>query len=137
MELLAQIRLKLNYNLITGNIDTSNPHINEELKKKLEARRNDRGMIQIALRESYELLYQLGDPIGIDYKEHNNKLMDALRLRNDSLFAHGFNPLSEHDYKKIEDSVCRFIERNLEAITGGKSKKPEQFPVLLRDLWVK
>ncbi|MCE1248272.1 MAG: TIGR02710 family CRISPR-associated CARF protein [Firmicutes bacterium] len=136
MELLAQLRLKLNYNIITGNVDLNNPSITDTLREKLEKKKNDRGIVQIALRQSYELLYELGDPVGKDYAEHNNKLMDSLKLRNDSLFAHGFNPLSEADYKKIENSVCRFIERNIEMITGS-GKKPEQFPIYLKDLWVK
>lgn len=74
---------------------------------------------QIALLDGYILLAALHDPIvtGQDDKEtmsNLNQIRNKVRLRNNSIFAHGLGPVSEADYERfralVEATFHRFCE---------------------------
>lgn len=132
LELLAQICLVQSYGIQTGDVDLTK--LPEDLRKEYENRRSPAtGKIQLALRDSYELLKQLkNDPVGMLYQERANALMDILKVRNNSLFAHGFKPISSQDYHKMNDVIVSFIKAGLTAVTSPKFKAQAiQFPASL------
>ncbi|MFM6156012.1 MAG: TIGR02710 family CRISPR-associated CARF protein, partial [Sphaerospermopsis kisseleviana] len=129
LELLAQIRLLKTYGMKTGDIDTAK--LPENLRDKYEKKRsNVKGKIQIALRSSYDLLSELpDDPIGKIYLENANKIINALEVRNNSLFAHGFKPITSTDYENVSEVFVNFIKSAISSVVSNKPQiQPPQFP---------
>ncbi|MHC0066205.1 hypothetical protein ACWATR_25395 [Nostoc sp. UIC 10890] len=70
---------------------------------------------------SYELLSKLPDDhIGKLYQESANKIMNALEVRNNSLFAHGFQAIISSDYQKVREVFVNFIEAAITAVIPPK-----------------
>ncbi len=129
LELLAQIRLLVTYDIKTGDVDIEK--LPEPLRNEYEKMRSpDKGKIQLALKKSYELLAEFpNDPIGRLYQENANRIINALETRNNSLFAHGFQPITESDYQKVSEVFVNFIETCITAVVPAKLKsQPPQFP---------
>lgn len=130
IELLAQIRLLKCYSIKTGNVETQ--QLPEFVREKYEKMRSSRG-IQLALRKSYELLSEFpDDPLGQLYLKNANKIINALETRNNSLFAHGFQPITSNAYLKVSQVIITFIKSGIDAVIPAKSKsKPSQLPTTL------
>ena len=79
----------------------------------------------------YELLAELGnDPLGELHKAHENALKDILKIRNKSLFAHGFEPISAGQFAEVDRVIGEFIRDGIQACIESKSSHlaPVQFP---------
>jgi CRISPR-associated protein (TIGR02710 family) len=127
LELLVQVRLLKAYEIETGDVDLAK--LPEHLRHDFHPH-GDR-KIQIALRRSYDLLAQLGDdPIGQLYRQQKGKVISALEIRNDSLFAHGFQPITEQNYQSVLGAIGSFIETSIERVAENKFKSVtlQQFP---------
>ncbi|MDY7021997.1 MAG: TIGR02710 family CRISPR-associated CARF protein [Cyanobacteriota bacterium] len=132
LELLAQIRLLTAYEIKTG--DVYPQKLPESLREEYEKMRSPvKGKIQLALRNSYELLSKLtDDPLGQLYRANANRIINALETRNNSLFAHGFKPITASDYQKVSDIVVGFIQDGIESVVTNQGKfKVSQFPKIL------
>ena len=114
VELFAQIRLKMKYEIDTSNLklDQLPPHLREEY----QARVKDDGRLLFGLREDYELLYKLHDPLGLVYDQRKEKVIDAIKRRNHSIYAHGLTPMAEEDYNKVWGTLNTFITELAKAI---------------------
>lgn len=115
LELLVQLRLKLEYSILTGEVDIEKlPDIR---KKEYESKRDSKdNKIKIALKESYELLVKMNkeDPLTKIYTEKEKYLWDLLNVRNNSLYAHGFTPILKEQYEEfyktfVEDILDKFL----------------------------
>jgi len=104
-EFIGQIALKQRgIDLETMNLQTL--PIDEEKKRKYE-KYVEKGKMKLGLRGAYELLEDLGHPIGQRFHE-DKALQDLLRKRNDSILAHGVTPVDEADAKKLYNRVVSF-----------------------------
>jgi len=129
LELLAQIRLWQAHSIQTGNVDiTCLPENLRDTYAQFTA--PDGKKIQLALRNSYTLLSQLpDDPLGQLYQLQADRLQDALKLRNNSLFAHGFSPIAAADYQRMEECIGQFIQTGIAALVPAEQRsQPAQFP---------
>lgn len=132
LELLVQVRLKLAYGIASGDVEVC--QLPAELRASYEAERNSRnGKIQLALMKSYTLLSQLpDDPLGQLFEQQKSHLLNALEIRNQSLFAHGFQPVTATDYHASGTVIKGFIEAGIAAISPGKKHQLlSQFPTIL------
>lgn len=132
LELLAQIRLLQNYEIKTGNVELEK--LPESLRTEYEQKRSTfNNKIQLALRNSYILLSKLDrDPLGQLYEKNSKRIFTALEKRNNSLFAHGFQPITSNDYRVMDDVVVKFIEDGVNLVISPKEKfKALQFPTSL------
>jgi CRISPR-associated protein (TIGR02710 family) len=132
IELLAQIRLLKSHSIKTGNVETQ--QLPESLREEYEKMRSPvTGKIQLALRNSYELLSKLpDDPLGKLYLESARKILNALETRNNSLFAHGFQPITGSDYQNVSKVIVNFVQSGIAAVIPPKSKSQAlQFPTTL------
>jgi CRISPR-associated protein (TIGR02710 family) len=122
IELLAQIRLLKSHSIKTGNVETQ--QLPESLREEYEKMRSPvTGKIQLALRNSYELLSKLpGDSLGKLYLENANKIINALETRNNSLFAHGFQPITRSDYQNVSNVIVNFIQSGIAAVIPPQSR---------------
>ena len=95
IELIGQYKLKDH-----GIGDTSDVPL-EKIPLALKNLFQDRkGKIQIGLDMDYKLLNGFRDNLGSKFIK-DNKLRDALKRRNESILAHGLQPVSGVDYEKL------------------------------------
>lgn len=109
-ELFAQIRMEEKiegYKL--GILNLSD--IDESLRADYTKFATEEGKLLLGLREDYELLYKMNDPIGKEFKSNENSLIEALKYRNKSILAHGIVPLQERDYRIVSSRLKGFILR--------------------------
>jgi CRISPR-associated protein (TIGR02710 family) len=119
LELLAQVRLNQEYGIQTGNVNIA--LLPETLRPQYEAHRSHNGKIELPLLRSYQLLTQLeGDPVGQLFQARESLIKDSLKIRNASLFAHGFRPITRPDFEQtIETTWIRFIQDTLTELVGS------------------
>lgn len=104
--------LAINYNAL-------NPSLRDKYQKYAQ-----NGKLIMGLKASYELLNDLGDEVGDMFLKNTILSRKLLGLRNKSILAHGFNPISENvfkdmyyeigdllkqmvpDFEEIQDRVC-------------------------------
>lgn len=108
IEKMAKVRLKVVYGLDNSNLDLA--LIPESLHQELcDHYQKENGRIQIPLGRSYTLLQSLGDPLGDAYFKYSHELEKILNIRNMSLLAHGFEPVTAETYKKMLDIALAFV----------------------------
>lgn len=126
LELLAQVRLKKQYEIATGKLDL------QALPEILHDRYRDRH--ELALMDSYDLLSDLdeigpSDPLGLLWRQHRNAICNALQIRNYSILAHGFQPIDRDRYDSFAEVVVRFIETGINELVPTSDRPPApQFP---------
>lgn len=134
VEMLAQARLKYSFGIDAADVDIEK--VPPQLKPKYAQKRSPRdNKIKTALMDDYELLDALGDPaLGSIFNRNKGALLDFLGFRNNSLFAHGYMPIAESDYRKARTLLKPFLEDGIQAIIQGSegASKPyaaaTQFP---------
>jgi len=99
-ELIAQFRLRRQHGLESGNLDVSK--LPEALQEKYNQLRDEKGRIKLGLRQDFELLAELGDPLG---KHYDHRLEGALQARNESIAGHGLKPVSREDCERLAEQV--------------------------------
>ncbi|MDR0912822.1 MAG: TIGR02710 family CRISPR-associated protein [Methanobrevibacter sp.] len=143
LELIGQIRLKLNYDINTSDINKLNfiklkkeydlndediiIKIENKLKvaeeNKLNGERPDKATI--GSYDAFTLLKVLNDDIGLKFFEE--KIYDKLSFRNNSILAHGLEPKTGREYKtfkKVIDPFAKQLYENIEELKD-KTKFPK------------
>jgi len=128
LELLAQIRLFTRYKIKTNNVEFN--QLLESLQTEYESQRPTDHNIRLGLRDSYTWLSEFPeDPLGQLYQERDKYLKNALNTRNNSLFAHGFQPIDKTTYDNISQTVIDFIQEGIaRLIPTHFDKEQPQFP---------
>jgi CRISPR-associated protein (TIGR02710 family) len=130
LELLVQIHLLKNHDIKTGNVDIN--RIPREYRDEYEALRysHNNEEIKLSFRQSYRLLNLFEDDLLVRlYKKDARRLEDILKVRNNSLFAHGFKPVSGEDYWRLNDVAVSFISGAISVLSAGSREYyPLQFP---------
>lgn len=108
LELFAQIRLKKEYDIETSCLEKSIDKLRN--KEKWLSKKDEKGQIKIGLKDDYELLFELSDPVGITYNKRKEQFIDIIKLRNESKLAHGDIPISEDSYNRFCSFCKDFIE---------------------------
>lgn len=136
LELLAQVRLLQAHNIKTGDVKIDK--LPEFLRQSYTALANNSqdGKIKLALTKSYILLSELpNEPLGEIYKKQASKILNALEIRNNSLFAHGFSPIMRTEYRNFSEVVVNFITSSIATLIPASFKSQTvQFPQDLDDL---
>lgn len=133
IELLEQMRLFKQYGILTGDVDVAK--LPESLQPEYEARKASHGKkkVQIALFQSYDLLSKFtDDPLGQLFLTYKDRILNSLETRNHSLFAHGFQPISESSYRAFNLVIGGFIREGIAVVSSAKAKTGAmQFPQTL------
>lgn len=116
--------------IVTSDVDLTS--IPDQFKEIYESKRNETGKIQLGLKEGYELLERLNHPVGTVWQENASKIVDVLKLRNNSFLAHGIEPVTEESFIKMKQTVWPFIESCDEA--NGFSKGLKDYVQLPKEL---
>jgi len=133
IELLEQIRLFKQYGILTGDVDISK--LPAQLQTEYEARKasNTKKKLQLALFQSYDLLSKFTeDPLGQLFLVYKDRILNSLETRNNSLFAHGFQPISENSYRAFNQVIGGFIREGIAVVSSARTKSSSrQFPQTL------
>lgn len=123
MESIAQFKLKSAYKISTS--DVNEKLLPEGIKNEYRVKYRDEKdkKMKIGLYASYELLKTLGDPLGKGFFEFYDKEIRGLHdIRNSSILAHGYRPVSQDTYEKLLEVILKF--------SGIKQDGLPEFPLL-------
>ena len=115
-EMLAQYVLWTKHRIDSSDVDLDalSPSVPDALRAKLAAKlTGSRKKVEVGLREAYELLAALGDPLGRGvpaFGEKQNRLAQLLDTRNGSILAHGLTPIQADDAAALATEVRQLAE---------------------------
>jgi len=130
VELIAQYRLKMKYEIDTSDVDTwhlKTLGMERKVLEKYEELRDEKGKIKLGLKKDFELLQDLGDEVGKKFLE-DKKMQDLLSKRNNSILAHGLVPVKREDAERMFESVRGYVELVVEDAEG--LMRESEFPRL-------
>jgi CRISPR-associated protein (TIGR02710 family) len=95
--------------------------------------------LEIGLTDAFDLLADLGHSTGQCWLRQRNTLINALQIRNHSLFAHGFAPVGYRGWLELSNTLGGFLQVAIEEHTAGagNSLLMAQFPTTLAELLVR
>lgn len=116
LEALAQVRLRDQYDL-PDTAAVPLERIPEPLRTRC-ASRADGDAVKLGLRDDYALLEQLGDPLGQAFVSAGlaDREKSPLVARNQSILAHGFQPVSKNVYTQLYERVKDLVDRQEQGI---------------------
>lgn len=128
IELFMQLYLLEYYDIETSNVDPSK--LGEDLQDYFKKQYQKDEIIKIGLLNSYDLITQLekGKPLGELFANTRNTFLSELQKRNNSLLAHGFNPVTEQGYSDFYTIVSDFFNNCYDILDINKRFFGEQFP---------
>lgn len=117
LEMIAQFCLLYNKPSINSadvNIDILPERLKEKYrlmqrKMTVQSGRKDSNILTIGLFRAYELLLDLDHPIGKIFEERKQQIQDLIRLRNESIFAHGLSPIDSEKAWEFYHFTCKLI----------------------------
>lgn len=127
-ELFAQqILERPPFEIQTGDVDLG--RVPSSVRRRLEKSGDDTdGRVRIGLVLDYQLLAELGHPVGRHFME-NVEIKDRLNERNESILAHGTKPIRKKVYNKLHSSLLELFR--LQIPDFEEKAKEVQFPWLL------
>jgi len=108
VEKIAKIRLRLVYGIDNSNVRPEQIP-DEEMRKRLQQDSGEE-RLKLPLQKSFELLQSLGDPSGQKFAHAQNEMRKLLDIRNNSILAHGFEPVQEKTYRRMLDISLSFLD---------------------------
>ena len=125
-ELLAQYVLERDFEIMTDDVDIAKVsiHLHEDLERLRDKRD---GKIKTGLDWDYRILESLGHTLGHRYAG-NEHLQGQLRQRNQSILAHGLDPVTKRSYKNLRQSIIELIADNIDEFASRAAAL--QFPWL-------
>ncbi len=110
-EYVAQLKIKekeLYKDEATDDLDIEK--LPENLRTKYEKYRDERDKkVKLGLDLDYKLLQDLCDPLGIFYSKKREEFKKMEGIRNQSVLAHGLNPLDKSSYETVYGLVRQII----------------------------
>lgn len=151
MELTEQLLLKLavTEQVGAGGIETAAVAL-EKLPAAIQPRWREKAAragsgddlkpLKIGLADGFDLLADLGHPTGLAWQQRRSELVNAIKTRNDSLFAHGFRPVDYGGWRELSDRLGGFLQGAIaqhsqrHPLRSGGSLTLPQFPTTLAEL---
>lgn len=132
LELTAQIWLRERHEIDTSRVEIL--QIPEQMRPRVGHDADEKGMVKIALLLAWDVIGAMTtDPLGQLFAAKRPSILHFLRVRNDSLFAHGLSPISRNDYHAHSKLISSFILEGIEAAVGQSRKRRvalQQLPMI-------
>ncbi|WP_150047700.1 TIGR02710 family CRISPR-associated CARF protein [Methylomonas rhizoryzae] len=129
IEWTAQWLLQTQCNLKTGDIQA------EQIPTAMNLKPNRDGKYQVGLFDAWQLVkHHTQGPAAQFIRQQEKELLNHLKIRNNSILAHGFEPISRANWQLIEQWLNEhFIPMLLEEATkAGIKQMPPQLPDVYR-----
>ena len=111
LEMLGQIAFAACFNCQTNAVDIdrlSEKIATSDLKQLMKIHGGE-DVIKFPMQKTFEALYLAGDPLGNTFFQRINKIKNLQRSRNDSILAHGVNPLGSSMYEALKQVVLDLV----------------------------
>ncbi len=82
--------------------------IRDEFKKKYSD--NKTGLLKLPLQATYSVLQAIGHDAGVRFFQQEKKIKDIQSSRNNSILAHGIQPVKERTVNSIFETVAEFTQ---------------------------
>ncbi len=134
-EYIAQMHINEEglYKVRKGKADTSDvdiEHLPLEIRKKFSKYFNKReGKVMLPLYQSFSLLAELGNSVGKQFVSNEDLSKKLLYIRNNSILAHGFNPISAETYEKMMSYLEKLVRQTVKDLE--KTIQNVRFPTIL------
>ena len=125
LEWTVQWQLRVKRNIDTADLPAA------MIPEGTELSPNRTGKIQIGLYDAWQVAKeQLRGNVRGFMISHGNELLDMLPMRNMSILAHGFEPVSDETWRRIQDwtNDCFLTLLDELAHEAGLQHRPEQLP---------
>jgi len=100
MEWTAQWQLRVHAGIDTADIPK------DRIPRDMQLEKNRQGQYQAGLFQAWILLSRILDnPAAEFFNNHENELLNSLSVRNRSILAHGYSPVSEHEWQEIRSWI--------------------------------
>ncbi len=119
IETLAQAALKERYRIETSDVKVK--EIPESIRQEYVSKYRDAKdlKIRIPLLAAFGLLKGYGDELAEDFfRPYDKEIKYLLGTRNNSILAHGFNPVNEETFKRLLESILKFSKTKEEDLPG-------------------
>jgi len=124
------------YKTKDGKPDTSDLEISklpESLQKKYSKYHDSYdGKVKVHLSGNYDLLRDLDHPLGIFFKDQEKRFKKLMGLRDLSILAHGFNPVSEATYRDMLELIDNLVQAT--GLGESNAKQRVRFPKIKIDM---
>lgn len=135
IELTAQLQLICDHGLHTGNIEIAKlPQHLQSSYVEIHQRQGVDSSLKLGLVASYDLLFDLENPLGLQWKRERNSILGQLQHRNNSLFAHGFQPTQVSSWNEIKFTIGGFLNAVISEKSSAQQDRQLQFPRNLESL---
>lgn len=138
MELTAQLLLKRDHQQLTAAIDLQRlPQTLQDIYADKQRLQPGDGALKLGMADSFDLLSALEHPVGLAWADQRSALLDQLKLRNNSLFAHGFQPIGAAGWKALQSSIGVFLNEAIakaRPVGADDHASVSQFPASLEKL---
>lgn len=133
LEMIGQYQLLSKFKLVTSNlqlVEIKNK-IPLELYERIVSNTRGSNKLVSGLVENFEILSFLDkdDPISIKYLKCNDALKASLSFRNQSILAHGTDPVGKEKYDKMENLCMQFIESMIENLNSKMDELDRCFKI--------
>jgi hypothetical protein len=121
LELAAQVWLKNRYNIYeSGNVPI--PVLPEDLKKRIPGEDFEKGTTALPLLRAWDFIAAHNDdPLSELFRQHRQTLLSFLKIRNESILAHGLSPVAQEAFQ-VHGAVAKaFIEEVI--LTATENRK--------------
>lgn len=115
IEMIGQFVLLNKFKINSSDLDIEK--LKERLSKdqieRYKRKMDEDGKIKLGLKEDFDLILEL-DPnnqISKIYSELKDDLKECLTFRNNSILAHGFEPVHKEEYEKFHQIVIKFLDK--------------------------
>lgn len=127
VEMIAQFILQKEYNIKTDNVTYERlMQLNCENMNHYTQRFDNKNSIQLAMKQSYQLLNDLHNSIGKSIEKQ--PFPHLLQKRNYSILAHGITPVNEQDAKQLFNETKNIAEQTIPDLE--KKMMQARFPAL-------
>jgi len=135
IELTAQLQLICDHGLHTANIEIAKLPLHiQSSYAEIHQRQGGDGSLKLGLVASYDLLLNLENPLGLHWKRERNSIICQLQHRNNSLFAHGFQPIQVRSWNEIKFTIGGFLNTVISEKSSAQQDRQLQFPRDLKSL---
>ena len=108
VEKIAKIKLKFSYNIDNSRVYSQ--QIPEgTFKNDLFQNNKFKEPFKLPLQKSFDLLIELNDSVGKNYKDNKDELRSLLEQRNNSMLAHGYKQITKDTYEKMLNLALDFL----------------------------
>jgi len=111
IEALAQVVLREKHGILNTRAVTLD-QLPQTLRDEWASRARDGRTFMLGLQDAYRVLRELADPVGQCFDDARLAAAEGSPLvaRNNSILAHGFQPVGENAYKQLHDAAKRLLQ---------------------------